>query len=186
VAELNMSALRVFVAVNPDRESQGEIVAFRDRLRRDLPRQGCRWAKDEQLHLTLRFVGELPSERVEELVSRLTATCGRIQPLRLAASFEGAPWANARVVALQVKCEGDQLRRLQQGVEDDVRAVGVLPDPKAFHAHLTLARIDHPNLQPKIAPLTVAEWEAREVVLVQSELGQGGATHSELARFPLQ
>jgi RNA 2',3'-cyclic 3'-phosphodiesterase len=181
-----MAFLRVFVAANPDAEAHEAIVAFRDAIRGALPQNGCRWAKDDQLHLTLRFVGELPEERLAELESKIASTCGTSSALTLSAAFEGAPWKDARVIALAIKSAADALQDLQQRIEADVHSLGIAPESRVFHPHLTLARIDHPNLQPRLPERVIAEWPATELLLVQSELGMRGATHRELARFPLQ
>ena len=146
-----MASIRAFVAIYLE-PAQRAMVAFRDGIRRDLPHDGCRWTKDEQLHLTLRFIGELPAECLGKLVGRLSESCRRSGALHLVARFEGEPWNSARVIAVAVRAEEDRLNVLQRKIEDDVRALGLLPEERPFQAHLTLARIDRAGLQPKLQP----------------------------------
>lgn len=181
-----MGTMRAFVALYPDAVAHNAIVAFRDEMRISAPREGYRWAKDDQLHLTLRFMGELPAGRLPDLTDRLKRSCASASRFEAAATFEGAPWKGARVVALRVGSPAGELNELQSPIEADVRACGEQAERKAFHPHITLARIENPGLQPKRNRITVAEWVVREVVLVQSVLGERGASHRVLARFPLQ
>jgi 2'-5' RNA ligase len=181
-----MAVIRAFLALYPDTRAHEAIVAFRDGLRKSLPREGFRWAKDDQLHLTLRFMGELPDDRLLDLKPRMAQVCAHVSAFEVVAEFEGAPWKGARVVALRVTAKDERLMKLQEAVEAGVRVSGEPADPKAFNPHITLARLDNPRLQPSRPRTDVAQWEAREVVLVQSVLGDRGATHSVLARFPLQ
>ncbi|MBW2240470.1 MAG: RNA 2',3'-cyclic phosphodiesterase [Deltaproteobacteria bacterium] len=149
--------------------------------------EGVRWAHSEGYHVTLRFLGNVASEELQELGERLTDVVAEVTPfsLSLSAPFLFPKGRRAKVVALGLAPEGP-LAELAACVERAASASGFEPDSRGFHAHLTLGRIRNrrvPALEEVSAP--AAPWTVSEVVLYRSDLARDGAHYEALTRCPL-
>lgn len=175
--------IRAFIAAYPSTEALERILAFREQLRERMPRSGARWAKEEQLHLTLQFFEALPKDCAAPLVETLAESLSECSPLSLRASFVGPLWDRCKVLGLKI--DGDGLPGLVERVAKAVSEHGLNHDKKEFHGHLTLARLEDPRLMPRLEKRMVAEWTVDSIYLVKSELGPRGAAHTILAKVPL-
>jgi 2'-5' RNA ligase len=147
-----------------------------------------RWQEIGQLHLTLRFIGEVERPLAEDIAAALARVRFAPFELRLAGTgrFDhqrrGALWAGvaprAPVSALAAQVE-------RAGV-----AVGLAPERRAFHPHITLARWgrdagDAPGLfVARHAALASAPFLVDRFVLFESHLGREGALHEVVAAYP--
>jgi 2'-5' RNA ligase len=161
-----------------------------NRLRRRPGGAAVRWVKPENLHVTLRFLGTIASERVAELVRDVAAETGRIAPLRLrlaAARLFPSP-RRPRVVALGIEPEAP-LASLVAALERGVVAAGCAPEARRFRPHLTLGRIppraDFPSVTASDTPEADA-FDVNEVLLFRSDLHPSGARYTPLERVPLR
>lgn len=183
--------MRLFVAVDPGgrfrRELSTRLDPWRARLR-------VAWVAEPNLHVTLRFLGELPEAALPRLEAALRQAAAGHAPLCLRPGRVGAfPNLRApRVLFLQME-SGGALERLAAAVQ--VATDPLLPpdqrDSKPFRAHLTLARIKRP-LAPsearELAAVDAGAWEplpVGEVRLVRSVLGPAGPAYSEILAVPL-
>ena len=104
---------------------------------------GARWAPRENLHLTLRFVGEVPNWRAEEIDLALHGIRGRSFPLAL--SGVGLFEKGGRVTALWAGVErSSALEHLQAKIETALQRAGLEPERRRYIPHVTLARLDQP------------------------------------------
>ncbi len=104
---------------------------------------GARWVCRENLHLTLRFIGEIPNWRAEEVDLALHAIRARAFPLVL--SGAGLFEKGGRVTALWIGVErSPQLDHLQAKIETALQRAGLEPERRRFTPHVTLARLDQP------------------------------------------
>jgi 2'-5' RNA ligase len=104
---------------------------------------GARWVPRENLHLTLRFIGDVPNWRAEEVDLALHGIRGRGFPLVLrgVGLFEKA----GRVTALWAGVErSSALEHLQAKIETALQRAGLEPERRRFIPHVTLARLDQP------------------------------------------
>jgi len=190
------SELRLFVACELPPEMKAALTALQDALRR----QGAppvRWVRPEGIHLTLKFLGAVPPQQVAGICAALAPTVEGIRPLQLSLGGLGAFGGRrgARVVWVGVEGDVERVAELQRRVEAALARLGFPPENRAFSAHLTLARVpDHVGgaererlwdltkalATPPAAPVTI-----REVSLMRSILGPGGAVYERLAAFPL-
>jgi RNA 2',3'-cyclic 3'-phosphodiesterase len=102
---------------------------------------GARWVKPENYHLTLRFIGEQPPHRAEEIDAALMALRGRSFMLAFAGvgTFDKA----GRSTALWLGVERNEaLDRLRAKIETALQRIGLEPERRRFMAHVTLARLD--------------------------------------------
>jgi 2'-5' RNA ligase len=182
--------LRLFVAIDiPEelRSALGELMkSLRDTCR------DSRWARLAGLHVTLKFIGETPSERVEELKSALKNIPPR-DPIAM--SFRGLGFfpnaSRPRVLWAGVEA-GPDLAALANAVEKALNPAGIQQEDRKFSPHLTLARFkESPGVDAlqvaieKSGPLKFGGATATEVHLYQSVLKPGGAEYTRLATFSL-
>jgi 2'-5' RNA ligase len=116
--------------------------------------QGARWVPPENYHITLRFIGEVPAHKAEELDLALAALRARSFSISLTGvgTFEKA----GRPVALWVGVERNpQLELLQSKIETVCQRSGLEPERRRFTPHVTLARLDN-AMEAKLAAFVQA------------------------------
>jgi len=153
-----------------------------------------RWTGPEQWHLTLAFLPEVAERHEDELLERLARAARRRQPLTLRLAGAGAfphP-AQAKVLWTGVEHGGEELTRLAGGVRAAAAKSGNDVGSGRFHAHLTIARLSVPaDVTRWLRVLDLysgPSWQADEVQLIASYLGQGRnghARHEVREIFPL-
>ena len=187
--------LRLFVAVDLPEDVREAL----HRLQSDLRQQelsGLRWVRPEGVHLTLKFLGETPAERVPAIEGALATALLGTEPFRLALGATGTFGGRRgpRVVWLDITGDVQRLQGLQAAVERAMVGVGFAPEERQYSPHLTLARVPQPprpgtaervsRALEAVEPPRV-EFEVREIVLIRSRLQPGGAVYERLAGFPL-
>jgi 2'-5' RNA ligase len=151
---------------------------------------GVRWLSPDTYHLTLRFLGEMPPHRAEELDSALAALRGRRFTLQLAGV--GVMEKAGRPQTLWAGVERNpQLDHLQAKVENAVKRVGFEPERRRFLPHVTVARLDN------AIPGKLAEWvqahnllradpiAVEHFTLFSSLLGKDGAVYTPEVDYEL-
>ena len=174
---------RLFVAIRPPEHIRDLLVDAMD----DSPE--LRWVPYENLHLTLRFIGEVERPMAEDLGTTLERVTNPAFVLSIAGvgSFDrrggGALWAavtpKVSVAALAAK------------VERACLSAGVGPEHRAFHPHITLARYDRRGAAKARdfidhkRGLSSASFTVDRFVLFESRLSRHGSHYEETASYPL-
>ena len=173
---------RLFVALRPPATICEQLLDLMEGV------PDLRWQQDEQLHLTLRFIGEVERPVAEDIAAALERVSFERFSVALdgVGSFEkhrhGALWAG-----VQPK---DQLKALNAKVERACQSAGLEPERRAYHPHITLARWKGraPGLDSFLerhGGLSSEPWEANEFILYESRLGHEGAHYEPVERFQL-
>ncbi len=182
-----MTEVRCFVAVDlPDgmREEIGRIQSI-------IATDELRLVKPELVHITLKFLGEVPAERVERIVEALRAIRAAPFPARVR-GMGAFPGRSIRVVWLGLDGE---FAPLYENVESVLEPLGFEREERGFSPHVTLGRVGRPNsrmnqiLAPKIAGLAASDLGSFTVDhfhLKKSTLTRGGPIYDDLAVFPLR
>ncbi len=173
---------RLFVAIRPPRHIREQLLG----LMGGVP--NARWQEDDQLHLTVRFIGEVDRHQAEDIAAALGSV--RQQPFEVAlagvGSFakrgKGALWAGVEPQS--------ELKSLHKKVDQACLRVGVPPDNRAYHPHITIARLGRSAgpVEPFIhrwAGLSSAPFPVDSLCLFESRLGSEGAAYSVAERYPL-
>jgi 2'-5' RNA ligase len=147
-----------------------------------------RWSVADNLHITVRFIGNVERDVVEGIASRLEQNPGRSIELAVGNIGQFKRSRLARVVWLRMTGGVEELQALASRVEAECREAGLEPEKRAFQPHLTLARArarDGAAL-PELPPLPpIDPWTAGELVLYWSHLGKSGAVHEPIRRIRL-
>ncbi|HEU4569241.1 MAG TPA: RNA 2',3'-cyclic phosphodiesterase [Gemmatimonadales bacterium] len=152
-----------------------------------------RWVRPEGMHLTLKFYGEVPAERVETLAESLRFAAEGIGPLTLSLGGLGAFPSLRRARALWLGLEGPPaLEILQDRVERRAEELGYAPEGSVFRPHVTLGRVREGMMLPVGAEALFGEAATdvsgmvEQVTLYQSEPGPGGARYAALHEVSLR
>lgn len=134
--------VRAFIAVEIPSALKEKIQRETESLRRGLPRPLVRWVDVENIHLTLKFLGETPLSKLEILEGFLVEEVARLAPFEIAVRNIGvfASFSRPRVIWAGVADNG-QLASLQRCVETAASRMGSAAEKRRFSAHLTLARV---------------------------------------------
>lgn len=176
-------AHRLFIAIRPPQAVRDILIDTMEGL------AGARWQDDENLHLTLRFVGEVETPAANDLASAL----GRIEAEgpRLKVAGAGTFERKGRVTALWARViPTEALEALRQKVERACEQAGLGRETRRFTPHVTLARPRGSEggigeWLASHARLAAPEWTATEFVLYQSHLGGQGSRYEPIASYPL-
>jgi len=174
---------RLFVAIRPE-------AGIRARLLGDMGGvQGARWQDDDQLHLTLRFIGEVDRRMAEDIADVLGGI--RHPPFEIALDGVGLFDRKGRPDALWVGVTPhDALHGLHKKVDQALVRLGLPPEGRAYLPHITIARFGRDAGSPanfletrggiSSAPFTVSHF-----CLFESTLGRNGAAYTIVERYPL-
>ncbi len=200
-----MPTVRTFIAIELSPEVLAALGQVQDRLRRGEGGRAGRWVKAEGIHLTLKFLGEVPAERLEAIYQAVGQACRGHTPFELAVAELGCfpNLRRPRVVWVGVREETGQLAGLQEAVECELNRLGFPPEGRKFTPHLTLARVQdrasprwHSGASPReIEALgkavgtaqigELARMRVEAVSVMKSDLRPEGAIYTELYRIPL-
>lgn len=149
--------------------------------------QWVRWIKPENGHITLRFLGDLPCEKVPSLTEALQAALegeGRAFTLSIR-SLAHFPHANSRIIAALMPAIG-ALLTLSQQAEAVLEAFAFKPDKHPLRPHITLAK-RHPGRTECIEPIAMDGLTLRveACILYHSKPAERGHDYIPLARFSL-
>lgn len=135
------ASLRLFVALELPEAVQQALASAWAPLRGS--ERGVKWVSPEGVHLTLKFLGEVPSDRIPLLEASLASAAQGASPLRLRVGRVGAFPSLTFPRVLWVGLEGDleMLQRLQEAVEQGMSALGFPPEERPFSPHLTVGRV---------------------------------------------
>jgi RNA 2',3'-cyclic 3'-phosphodiesterase len=175
---------RLFVAIRPPEAVRDLLIDAMD--------EGAEfhWQDDEQLHLTLRFVGEVERPLADDLASALTRIRADRFQLRVAGTgrFEqrsgGALWAGVEPKA--------PIAVLASKIERTCQHAGLEPERRAFHPHITLARWkgrrtrEVADFLERTRGLSSEPFEVTEFILFESRLSRHGAHYEAAATYALE
>lgn len=176
--------VRLFVAIRPPDTIRTQLLALMEGV------DGARWQDEDQLHLTLRFIGEVEQRLAEDIVLALR----RIQadPFQIALSGVGTFERKGRVNLLWAGVSPDAaLAALSRKIDRALVTMGLPPESRAFKPHITLARFGKTtgNIGPFLAihgGLSSPAFPIRSYHLYESTLGASGSHYTIAETFKLR
>lgn len=184
--------MRLFVAIEIPEAIQTALAGMQQELRR--AQADINWTKPENIHLTLRFLGEVEAGRVDALKRVCNETAARFRPFVLQMSGAGVfpNFRQPRVLWAGLSGETETAATLQKQLEAGLVASGFAREDKPFKPHLTIGRVKSPKNAGQVAALTEiyevpdCSFEVREIVLMRSELLPAGARYTPLIKSSLR
>ncbi|HEY6763368.1 MAG TPA: RNA 2',3'-cyclic phosphodiesterase [Candidatus Sulfotelmatobacter sp.] len=194
--------MRLFIALDLHESIRENVSTFVNSVKGFAP--GARWARPESLHVTLKFIGQMPEDQVPQLQHILTELRAKAFEIHVR-EYGFFPTAKAaRVFWIGIHA-GAQLAALAHDIDARTSALGIPREEHSFNPHLTIARRsggsgsrranreDGPSptfrlLAEKLVamgPLDFGSMAVRRFFLYQSKLSPTGSRYSELCEFPL-
>ena len=174
---------RLFVAIDPPEAAKDALLAAMGGV------SGARWQRRDQLHLTLRFIGEVDTRTANDIADALAGI--RHPAIAVSAGRRGFFDRRGRIDALWVGAEPqDALKALHNKVDRALARIGIAPDTRTYLPHFTLARLAHGAGSVDAflnggGAAAFPPFLADSVTLFESRLTDAGADYSAVARFAL-
>ena len=185
--------MRLFLAVFPPPQTQALAHDLIEQLR--APRDGVSWVKRENLHVTLRFLGDVDADGAKRAEDAAREAARATAPFGALFGPPGAfPTAKkARVLWLGLVEGVEPFTRMANALEAALTTRGFEPEDREFTPHLTLGRVREPGADwtarlvaaPSLRDSTNARFTVSEIAVVESTLGSGGAAYRVRATAPL-
>jgi 2'-5' RNA ligase len=181
--------MRLFVAIDIPAETRAAVAKLIAQLAPLGP--GAKWVRADGMHLTLKFIGEQPEDKVARIEGQLRAVRS---PAPVELRFAGTGFfpnpRSPRVFWAGIEASPN-LAELAANIERRLEPLGIPREQRAFKPHLTLARFNStaglPQLREALAtlgPLEFGNALSSEFHLYRSQLQRGGAVYTKLATFP--
>jgi 2'-5' RNA ligase len=183
------STLRAFVALDLEPMSLRRVVRVADRLRMGSGAPSASWVPPAKMHVTLRFMGELPVGAVEGLAKSLRVLAdGKSAPKPCAMRLAAFPSIeDAEIVVVELDDVSGGVLKLAERVGKLATKLGMAEETRPFRPHVTLARLkrayDSRRWLRRELVEGAGECRASRITLYRSDLGEEGASYVPLARF---
>lgn len=183
--------IRSFIAIELPSEVKQELIALEGLLKKRCP-QVVRWVDPQGIHITLKFLGDIASDRIDEINMAIDEATQGLNPFRLELQEVGAfPNLNrVNVIWVGAKGELDKLAYLQKQIESNTEQLGFSREERAFTPHLTLGRVRNytsPDDRKKVGQiLAQTPFASSQVIMVdsvnlmKSQLTSAGAIYTRL------
>jgi RNA 2',3'-cyclic 3'-phosphodiesterase len=179
--------MRSFLAL----EIPADIVAYlgtvADRLAKRT--EGIRWVRNEGIHITVKFLGEIEEETAGMMHGVLAPLGGRYEPVSARLGQLGAfpSMRSARVVVVKLSKGAEEIEAIFSEVEERLEAIHVEREKRGLVPHITLGRRRTPKAFPNGDPMPIEEKEflVESLVLFKSTLTPGGAIYAPIWKIKL-
>jgi 2'-5' RNA ligase len=182
---------RLFIAIELPSDVRRKISQHVELVRSAVPDVRASWVREENLHLTLKFLGDTPVERVEEVSAALTVAANQLAVFEIKLAGCGAfpPHGKPNVLWIGIEDRTRSLDRLHAAIEEKCADAGIARDGRPFHPHLTIARLresrgarqlveSHQKIGFGSDAIT-----AGDLCLIRSELRPEGSRYTVIGRY---
>ena len=188
---------RLFIAIELPENLIQRIARVQEQLEKQIPARAVRWVKPESIHLTLKFLGDVETTRIDSLSPALVQATASHSSFSLEVAELGCfpNTRRPRVLWLGLYGEVEPLGRLQQSVESRIVELGFEPEDRPFSPHLTLARVQRGINRDDVSKVGLAAerglakpvggWQVTSLSLMRSQLKPSGAIYTEVHRATL-
>ncbi|MBN1123175.1 MAG: RNA 2',3'-cyclic phosphodiesterase [Anaerolineae bacterium] len=188
---------RLFIAVELPTDVLDALGKTQSDLKQTIPSRMVRWTRTEGVHLTLKFLGDVASDRVGDLQDGLITAISGHEPFSLSVEGLGCFPDSKRPRVIWIGVTGDipRLAALQKSVEQHIALLGFPTENRLFTPHLTLGRIKNHTSRDDIARAgriveeydlgMIARWRVESISLMRSQLKPDGAVYMQLLEAKL-
>jgi len=185
---------RMFCAIELPESLRHQLGQHIERLRQTVPQAHASWSRPENIHLTLKFLGDVK----QHLIPRLSAAADRASEqfaefqIDIAGAGAFPKQSQPRVLWIGVDDPNRKLASLQGQFEKECAQEGFAKEERAFRPHLTLARIRNPEGSRTLAEahqqlgFAAQTFLATELVIFRSELSSQGSKYTAISRHKFQ
>jgi RNA 2',3'-cyclic 3'-phosphodiesterase len=182
-SETRQTMPRLFIAIRPPAPIRAQLLSIQGGI------DGARWQDDDQLHLTLRFIGDVDPRTGDDIAEALETVHAR--PLAIALNGIGSFDRKGRIDTLWAGVKPhDALAALHKKIDHALVRLGLPPERRAYVPHITIARFGRmagpiDGFAKGYAGLSSADALITEFALVESILQSGGASYHPIATYAL-
>ncbi len=182
--------IRCFLALTIPRQAQAELAGMQKFLQNHEAK--ARWVKPDNIHLTLRFLGDRPAKKVEQIAAALPSFCPGFQPFKTTIeALNGFPNSkNPKVIWAGLSTGSEETLKIYQAVNDGLAHLGIPKEREEFIPHLTLARCKTPQESRLTASaikktgITPVHTEIISLVFYKSTLSSTGSIYEVIQSLP--
>jgi len=188
--------MRAFVAIDIDENIRQQLEILQQQLKEkvNLRKGDCRWVNPKNIHLTLKFLGEIKDKEVVDvcnMVEKVTRKHKKFDlDIKSVGHFGGK---SARVLWVGSDTGSDKLKKLQKDIENKLAHAGFPKENRIYAAHLTICRIKNKQAGIKLAQTAdnykdydLGLIQADDVTVFQSQLTPDGPIYTVLGKYELQ
>jgi RNA 2',3'-cyclic 3'-phosphodiesterase len=185
---------RVFCAIEIPSQVRERVVRHAEQLQMKCPDVQASWARLENIHLTLKFFGNLSQALVLKASEAAARAVSGLSPFKISVEGAGSFPARgpARVLWIGIPDQRGVLLRLQSQLEAECEKSGFVREDRPFHPHLTVARLRGPGGARALAQahseldFEPSEMEVSELTLFSSELSSKGSRYTVISTHRLK
>jgi RNA 2',3'-cyclic 3'-phosphodiesterase len=183
--------LRAFIALELPLEIKEALAGFQGALRQAGLDKGARWVRPEHIHLTLKFLGDVPASRIGALEEALREAAVNVAPFILDVKGLGRfpPRGPAKVLWVGLEGELKRLYELYSRLETKTTALGFAAETRPFKPHLTLARLrgggELSDILEAHEEVVLGSFSAERLCLFRSDLSATGPRYTPLVQVRL-
>lgn len=184
---------RVFCAIELPATARDLVLRHIAHLKDAVPDAHASWSRDANLHLTLKFLGEIPQTCVPDLSAAASRAVAGVSPFKILLEQTGVfpTHGPQRVLWLGISDREGRLSELHARLEDESSKAGFQREARSFNPHLTLARLRKPAHARTLAAahkelkFKPAEIAVSELLVIRSELSSEGSKYTVVSRHEL-
>lgn len=184
---------RVFCAIELPDGVHARLKDHIQTVRKALPDVAASWTRVENIHLTLKFFGSVPVDRIPAISEAVSRAAKEFSSFQIGVGGTGVfPKASrAQVLWIGVSDPSDKLVSLQRQLENECANEGFEKEDRAYRPHLTIARIRRPEGARQLADTHLqlefdpAEIEINELIVFRSELSSKGSKYTAISKHEL-
>ncbi len=185
------SEWRVFCAVELPDVVRARLEDHILRLRKEVPEAAASWSRVENIHLTLKFFGNVEVKRIEKFSAAAERVVKQFSPFHIGVGGTGVFPRPSRpqVLWIGISDPSGQLGALQEKFENECAAEGFAQENRAYRPHLTIARLRKPEGARQLADahlrmqFETIEVPLKELVVFRSELSSKGSRYTPVSRI---
>jgi 2'-5' RNA ligase len=186
--------MRLFIAIDIDDAVKAAVVKLQHRMKQSLRNSnGLKWVPLEQMHLTLKFLGEVDDGRVDEIGETINIACFEKKVFEFELSAVGTFGRPSKVLWLGSEKQSAELIALAESVEQALHELGFEKENRPFSAHLTLARIKDNGIEKNLRRVVIENQKVEipmvkvdSVCLYKSQLTLDGPVYTLLRKLELK
>ncbi len=193
-AQVGNATWRVFCAIELPETARERVFRRIAHLKEAVPDAKASWSRDANLHLTLKFLGEIPQKSVPDLSNAASRAATGLAPFSIRLEEAGVfpKHGQPHVLWIGINDSSGKLSELHARLEAESVNAGFEKDDRPFHPHLTVARLRQPRHARTLAAahreldFEPAEIAVSELLVIRSELSSAGSKYSIISRHALQ
>ncbi len=183
--------MRTFIAVELPEQIKKQIEVLQAPLKKT--NALVSWVKPGNIHITLKFLGEVSEEKIDEVFSATELALKGAKGFKMNLKGMGAfpDLRRPRVIWVGAGKGGEELSGMAARIEDELKKVGYSKEKRKFSAHFTVGRVKSPKNIEKLmemvqsADFETEDIEVNEVTVMKSQLHPAGAIYTPLKKIPL-